>query len=123
MKHVDIQEQRAKALTEATLKAAKHLALGTTELARIIGIPEGAVVAMRKGERILDGLAPEAERGDSLVRITARLLALLGPEETKHRAWIRHANPAFDGKPLEVMLQRDGCSKVLEYLKRVDQLT
>jgi hypothetical protein len=122
MKHVDIQEQRAKALTEAALKAAKHLGLGTTEVARILGVAEGAVLAMRKGQRTLDGITAEAERGEALVKITLRLQALLGPEETKHRAWIRHANPSFDGKPLDIMLQRDGCQRVLEHLKRVDHL-
>lgn len=122
MKHVDIQEQRAKALTEAALKAAKRLGLDTAEVARILGVPEGAIMAMRKGQRTLDGITAEAERGDALVKISLRLQALLGPEETKHRAWIRHANPAFEGKPLEVMLQRDGGMRVLEHLKRVDHL-
>ena len=62
----DLEDKRARALTDAALSAAKRLGLGSTDLASILGVAEGAVAAMRKGERAVDGVNGEAERADAL---------------------------------------------------------
>ena len=118
----DLEDKRARALTDAALSAAKRLGLGSTDLASILGVAEGAVAAMRKGERAVDGVNGEAERADALVKIVARLSTLLGAEETKWRSWIRGVNATFDAKPIDLMKQRDGAARVRDYLANASSL-
>lgn len=120
---VDVEERRAAALTSAALECAQKLGLSPADTATLLGVPQGAFTAMKKGERTVDGFSGEAERADALVRVTKRLRALLGDAETNWRSWIRRENDDLDSKPLDVMKQRDGVQKVAALLERKTTLT
>ncbi len=119
---VDIEERRAAALTTAALECAQKLGLSPGDTAMLLGVPQGAFAAMKKGERSVDGVSGEAERADALVRATKRLRALLGDAETTWRSWIRRENDKLGAKPLDLMKQRDGILKVATFLERESAL-
>ena len=116
------EDQQAEALTKAALTSLRQLGLNPHETAAALGVAAGALAAMRKGERVVDGLNGEAESADAIVRIAKRLGVLLGSEETKWRSWLRRESPALDAKPIELITQRLGAVKVATYLERADQL-
>jgi len=110
------------ALTKAALESARRLGLSPADTASILGVPQGALQAMKKGERAVDGLSGEAVRADALVRLVKRLQVLLGEADTTWRAWIRRESAGLGVKPLDMMLQRDGAAKVATYLERQHEL-
>lgn len=112
----DIQNKKADALTKDFLMCAQRLGLSPHDAAQLLGVPAGAFAAMKAGKRTLDGLSGEAESADALVRITKRLHKLLGDNETAWRSWIRRECADLDGKPVDIMLQRQGALKIARYL-------
>jgi hypothetical protein len=120
---VQAEDQKAALLTKAALDCARKLALGPHETAAAIGVPAGALTAMKKGERAVDGVNGEAECADALVRVVKRLNALLGADESRWRAWMRREVDALDGKPLDLVVQRHGVLKVAAYLDAARDLT
>ena len=118
----DLEGQKAALLTKAALEAARRLGLSPGDTANIIGVPQGALAAMKAGTRVVDGVNGEAECADALVRITRRLGALLGDADTNWRAWIRRENDALDDKPLTVMSQRRGAMKVASFLEAASNI-
>ncbi len=112
----DAEQGKAELLTKAALEAARRLALSPADLASILGVPQGALAAMRAGTRVVDGVSGEAECADALVRIIKRLSTLLGEADTNWRAWIRRENEALGDKPIIVMIQRRGVLKVASFL-------
>lgn len=119
---VDLEDRRAAALTAAALDGARMLGLTPVETAQLLGVPAGALAAMKKAERAVDGLNGEAERADALVRVVKRLTLLLGDSETAWRAWIRRDHAGIGSKPLALLLQRDGVLTVATYLERQSAL-
>jgi hypothetical protein len=115
---VDVEDQKAAALTKAALDCMRRLGLSPTESAAVIGVQPGALAAMRKGERAVDGLNGEAECADALVRLVKRLQSALGDEETKWRSWLRRENAVLDAKPVDVLVQRHGAVKMVQVLDR-----
>lgn len=117
------ENDRAAALTKAAMEAARQLGLSPAETAATLGVPQGALEAMRKGSRAVDGMNGEADRADALVRMTKRLHALLGEADTVCRSWLRRDNESLDGRPVELIQQRDGVLKVASYLERERSLS
>ena len=118
----DVHEQRAKALAQAALNAARSLGLSPGDTATALGLPQNALKSLQQGTRLLDGTSGEAERADALVRIAKRLKALLGDQETQWRSWIRQPCDALGDKPLALMLQRNGAEKVVRFVERATSL-
>lgn len=119
---VDVEDRKALELTKSALEGAKRLGLSPIDTAAILGVQQGALQAMKKGQRAVDGTSGEAERADALVRVVKRLQAMLGDTETSWRSWIRRENAALGAKPLDLMLQRDGSMKLATYLEAQREL-
>ena len=118
----DIEQKKALALTKAGLDCANWLGLSPAEICAVLGIQQGALQAMKKGERSVDGRSGEAERADGLVRIVKRLRKLLGDAETNARSWLRRENAKLEDKPVAIMMQRDGVLKVATFLEQQGEL-
>jgi hypothetical protein len=119
----DVMAQRAKALAQAALAAARQLGLSPGDTATVMGIPQNSLKSLQQGSRLLDGTSGEAERADALVRIVRRLKALLGDQETLWRSWIRQPCETLGDKPLTILLQRQGPEKVARFVERTASLT
>lgn len=114
---VEVETQKAAALTLSAIEAARRLGLSPGDTAAILGVAAGAFQSMKKGERSVDSSNGEAERADALVRIVKKLQKQLGDADTAWRAWIRREQSQLAAKPLDVMLQRDGVLRVAQALE------
>jgi uncharacterized protein (DUF2384 family) len=122
MNPVEIENQKAAALTRAALECAQRLGFTPANTAYTLGVPQGVLGAMKKGERTVNGVNGEAERADALVRVVKRLQLLLGDSQTLWRSWLRRENQELEAKPIDVMMQRDGVIRVADYLEKVRSL-
>lgn len=119
---VEIEDQRAMALTKAALESARQLGLTPEQTAAALGVPVGAFKAMKDGKRAVDGYSGEAESADGLVRIVRRLKVLCGDTETTWRSWLRRDNATLGEKPIALLAMRQGSVKVATFLERATAL-
>jgi len=103
-------------LTKATLRAAELLDITSRTLASIIGVSEATVSRMRRQEFLLERGTKPFELAVLFVRLFRSLDAIVGGDEAIARAWLKNANTAFDGSPLEKILTITGLVDVIAYL-------
>ena len=103
-------------VTKATLRAAELLDVTARVLASVIGVSEATVSRMRKQEFLLERGTKPFELAVLFVRLFRSLDAIVGGDETIARAWLKNANTAFDGSPLEKILTITGLVDVIAYL-------
>lgn len=103
-------------LTKATLRAAELLDVTARILASIIGVSEATVSRMRKQEFLLERGTKPFELAVLFVRLFRSLDAIVGGDETIARAWLKNANTAFDGAPVEKIQTISGLFDVIAYL-------
>ncbi|MER8913550.1 MbcA/ParS/Xre antitoxin family protein [Mesorhizobium sp. M0761] len=103
-------------LTKATLRAAELFDITARVLASIIGVSEATVSRMRRQEFLLERGTKPFELAVLFVRLFRSLDAIVGGDETIARAWLKNANTAFDGSPLEKILTITGLVDVIAYL-------
>ncbi len=103
-------------LTKATLRAAELLDITSRMLASIIGVSEATVSRMRRQDFLLERGTKPFELAVLFVRLFRSLDAIVGGDETIARAWLKNANTAFNGSPLEKILTITGLVDVIAYL-------
>jgi uncharacterized protein (DUF2384 family) len=113
----DPMAERAKALTEAAIKAGRNLGLKPTETAAVLGVPAGLFTQMEKGGRTVELETGEGERAEALVKVFIKLSHAFGHVEAKYRAWLRTDNPGLGDRPIVVMQQKYGVLKVATFLE------
>src|SRR5690348_4177711 len=103
-------------ITKATLRAADLLDITARTLAAVIGVSEATVSRMRREEFLLESGSKPFELAVLFVRLFRSLDAIVGGDEGVARAWLKNANTAFDGTPLEKILTIAGLVDVIAYL-------
>ena len=103
-------------LTKATLRAAELLDITSRMLASIIGVSEATVSRMRRQEFLLERGTKPFELAVLFVRLFRSLDAIVGGDESIARAWLKNANTAFDGAPIEKIQTISGLVDVIAYL-------
>jgi hypothetical protein len=103
-------------LTQAALRAAEHLGISATLLARVLGISEASVSRMGSGTRQIAVASKEGELALLLVRAYRSLDTLVGADDVQRRAWMAGHNHALGGTPLELIQRADGLVAVVSYL-------
>ena len=103
-------------VTKATLRAAELLDVTARVLASVIGVSEATVSRMRKQEFLLERGTKPFELAVLFVRLFRSLDAIVGGDESIARAWLKNANTAFDGAPIEKIQTISGLVDVIAYL-------
>ena len=103
-------------LTKATLRAAELLDVTARTLASVIGVSEATVSRMRRQEFLLERGTKPFELAVLFVRLFRSLDAIVGGDESIARAWLKNANTAFDGAPIEKIQTISGLVDVIAYL-------
>ena len=103
-------------LTKATLRAAERLDVTARVLAYVIGVSEATVSRMRRQEFLLERGTKPFELAVLFVRLFRSLDAIVGGDEGIARAWLKNANTAFDGAPIEKIQTISGLVDVIAYL-------
>jgi hypothetical protein len=109
-------EPESSVLTKATLRAADMLDVTAKVLSSVIGVSEATVSRMRRQEFLLERGTKPFELAVLFVRLFRSLDAIAGGDSAVARAWLRNANTALGGRPLEKILTIAGLFDVIAYL-------
>jgi hypothetical protein len=105
-----------KVLTQATLRAASQLALGGSELARIIGTSPSTISRLGSGLKTIDPQSKEGEMALLMVRLYRSLDALVGNDSQRRADWMSSHNHAFNAVPRDFIQSAQGLVSVVNYL-------
>jgi len=108
--------QEAAVLTKAVIGAADQLGVSARLLSAILGVSEATVSRMRRSDFLLERGSKPFELGVLFVRLFRSLDAIVGGDQSVAKAWIRNANVALDGRPLEKIATITGLIDVIAYL-------
>jgi uncharacterized protein (DUF2384 family) len=103
-------------VTKAVLRAADHLKVPQSTLARVLGISEASVSRMATGTVLLSPREKSFELAVLFVRLFRALDAMVGGEETAARAWMRNPNTALGEAPIKRIQSVTGLVDVVAYL-------
>lgn len=109
--------ERSMILTQAVAETARHLTIGSTDLAPIIGISQPSASRLLKGDFIVKEGTPEWQLSALLVRLYRGLFSIVGNSDELAREWLTTANRAFgDKKPIEVIKSITGLVSACDYI-------
>jgi hypothetical protein len=108
--------QKAGVITKATLRAADHLGIKSTVLAKVVGLSEATISRMRKGDYVLERGQKAFELAILFVRFYRSLDAIVGGDDTVAADWIKNRNTALNGTPLDLIQTVAGLANVINYL-------
>ena len=112
----NIPAREAAVLTEAVIRAADQLGVNARSLSAVLGVSEATVSRMRRKDFLLERGTKPFELGVLFVRLFRSLDAIVGGDQTVARSWIRNANTALDGRPLEKIATISGLIDAIAYL-------
>jgi len=103
-------------VTKAALRAAGRLGVSNKELARILGVSESTVSRMGAGAYVLPPDQKPFELALLFVRLYRSLDSIAGGDQAVARAWLRAANAALGGVPLQRVMSIAGLIEAIAYL-------
>ena len=106
----------ARVLSQAVCRAAKQLDISNELLASVLGIAPSSVTCLSAGTYILNTTLQEWTTALLFVRLYIALDSITGDEKTA-RKWLISLNEGLNGKPLDLILSRDGLVHVVQYLE------
>ena len=109
-------QERARIMTMAVVRAAEKLNLSGKDLATILGVSEPTVSRMRKDEFRLEEGSKAFELGALFVRLFRSLDAITGGDGDVALAWLHNDNRALGGRPLDQIKTIPGLTHGLAYL-------
>jgi uncharacterized protein (DUF2384 family) len=108
--------RRQRVLTQATVRAAEHLALPNAAVANMLGVSVPTVSRMKTGEYLLaDGSKP-FELAQLFLRMFRSLDAIVGSDDTSSQSWMRTENVALNGRPIDLAQTVVGLVNIASYL-------
>lgn len=108
---------RTAVLTQALAQVASRLAIGPTEIGKIVGVSQSTASRLLQGGYQLRESGKEWELAAHLIRLYRSLFSLVGGDDGLARGWLRSANAAFAGQsPIDLIKRIDGLVRVCEYL-------
>jgi uncharacterized protein (DUF2384 family) len=103
-------------LTRAALRAAGHLRVPQSVLARVLGVSEATVSRMAAGTVTLAPTEKAFELAMLFVRLFRALDAMVGGDEPVARAWMRNPNTVLGDAPITLIQSITGLVDVVAYL-------
>jgi len=105
----------AAVLSKAVTRAADHLRIQRSLLARILGISAATVSRLYSGSYQLDRRRKEWELAILFVRAFRSLDSIVGEQESACR-WLASNNRTLNGRPLDLIAHTEGLVRVVHYL-------
>jgi uncharacterized protein (DUF2384 family) len=107
--------QPAAVLTKAVTRAADHLDIQRSILAKVLGVSAATVTRLYAGAYQLDQKRKEWELALLFVRAFRSLDSLVGEQGTA-RKWLASNNRALNGRPVDLISTTEGLVRVVHYL-------
>ncbi|PWC30990.1 MbcA/ParS/Xre antitoxin family protein [Azospirillum sp. TSO35-2] len=114
--HATKASAAAPVVTKAVLRAADHLRVPNSVLAKVIGVSEPTLSRMRTKDLLLSERGKEFELALLFIRLYRSLDSIVGGESEIAAAWLRNDNRALGGAPLEHIQTIPGLMNVIAYL-------
>lgn len=109
--------ERSAILTQAVTETAKHLNVGPSDLAAIVGVSQSSASRMFSGGFLIKEGTPEWQLAALFVRLYRGLFSIVGNNDALAREWLTTGNHAFDGQhPLEVIKSIIGLVAACDYI-------
>ncbi len=108
--------ESAAVLSRATVRAARLLCLAQSQLAQVIGVSGATLSRLANGQRELEPGSKPWQLAALFVRLFRSLDAIVGSDDEAARAWLRSANLALGGVPLELIRDPAGLVRCVDYL-------
>ena len=105
----------AAVLSKAVTRAADHLHIPRSLLARVLGISAATVSRLYSGAYQLDEKRKEWELAVLFVRAFRSLDSIVG-EERAARTWLNSDNKGLNARPIELISHTEGLVRVVHYL-------
>lgn len=110
-------ERRASVVASAFVRAGEKLALTNQVLGNIIGLSDSSISRLRGGDsRLLTHGSKPRELATLFLRLYRSLDAIVGGDDGLSAQWLRNANTALDGVPIEMIQSTLGLVRVIDYL-------
>jgi hypothetical protein len=109
-------DQRALVLSKATVRAADHLGLSNTVLARVLGLSDSTISRLKTGAYVLEPDSKAYELAQLFVRLFRGLSAITGGDDEAARSWLRGPNTALRARPIERIVVIPGLFETVAYV-------
>lgn len=109
-------ERQAAVLSKAASRAADYLQLEDSELAAILNVSGHCASHLRRGQCSLEHGSPSFELARLFVRLFCALDAITGSSEPSAQSWLRSANSALPGRPIELIHTASGLKAAISYV-------
>jgi transcriptional regulator with XRE-family HTH domain len=106
----------AAVLSKAAVRAADHLGLRQSDLAKVLGLSAATASRLRSGSWQLSVGTKPWELATAFVRVYRSLAAITGGGVQPMRQWLHSANEALGGEPATRIQSAEGLISVLHYL-------
>ncbi len=103
-------------LARAAFRAAGFLGVSQADLADIIGVSSATASRLAHSGKALEEGGKPWQLAALFVRAFRSLDAIVGSDDTAARTWMRAANSALGGVPLELMRDPAGLARTVDYL-------
>jgi len=116
MKPADMDRRRA-VVASAFIRAGDKLELTNKILGKVIGLSDSSITRIRGGDAklLVDGSKPR-ELATLFLRFYRSLDAIVGGDDKVSAQWLRAANTALNGIPIEMIQSVRGLIRVVDYL-------
>jgi uncharacterized protein (DUF2384 family) len=105
----------AAVLSKAVTRAADHLHIPRSLLAKVLGISAATVSRLYAGAYQLDEKRKEWELAVLFVRAFRSLDSIVGEQETACK-WLASNNRGLNGRPVDLIANTEGLVRVVHYL-------
>ncbi len=112
-----VADKRSYILTTAVAETARHLDLGPSDLARIIGVSQPSASRLLGGTFLIKDGSKEWELAALFVRLYRSLYSIVGNSDQLARDWLQSDNRIFGGlKPIDVIKKTAGLVHACDYV-------
>jgi Protein of unknown function (DUF2384) len=109
-------DKRALVLSKATIRAAEHLGVSNTLLARVLGLSDSTVSRLKNGGYVLEPESKAYELAQLFVRLFRGLSAITGGDDAAAQSWLRGPNTALGARPIERIVAIAGLFDTVAYV-------
>lgn len=113
---LDTPENRGCVLSKAVVRAASHLHVSNSRMAKVLGVSEATMSRLKAGQYQLDAGSKPYELAALFVLLFRGLDAIMASDDQASRAWMRAHNLALGGTPLDMIESVVGLTSLVNHV-------